>query len=149
MFLMLQEWWTHLWLNEGFATWIEYLSVDFCLPEWNIWNYYAVDHLLRAFELDSLANSHPIEVEVGNPDEINQIFDSISYCKGSGIIRMLNDYIGNASFVKGLQSYLKKYQYKNATTDNLWTELSISSEMDIGALMNTWTKNSGYPLITV
>ena len=62
---------------------------------------------------------------------------------------MLNDYIGNTSFIKGLQSYLKKYQYKNATTDNLWTELSISSEMDIGALMNTWTKNSGYPLITV
>ena len=64
-------------------------------PEWNIWNYYAVDHLTRAFELDSLENSHPIEVKVGNPDEINQIFDSISYCKGSSIIRMLNDFIGN------------------------------------------------------
>lgn len=147
--IVTMEWWTHLWLNEGFATWIEYLSVDHCLPEWNIWNYYAVDHLLRAFELDSLANSHPIEVEVGNPDEINQIFDSISYCKGSGIIRMLNDYIGNEDFVKGLQSYLKKYQYKNATTDNLWAELSISSKKDISTLMNNWTKNSGYPLITV
>jgi len=138
-----------LWLNEGFATWIEYLSIDYCIPEWGIWNYYAVDHLMRAFELDSLENSHPIEVKVGNPDEINQIFDSISYCKGSSIIRMLNDYIGNADFVSGLQSYLKKFQYMNATTDDLWRELSVSSRKNIAELMETWTKHAGYPVIEV
>ncbi len=104
---------------------------------------------MRAFELDSLENSHPIEVKVGNPDEINQIFDSISYCKGSSIIRMLNDYIGNADFVKGLQSYLKKFQYMNAATDDLWRELSNSSNKDIAGLMDSWTKHAGYPLIEI
>lgn len=92
-----------MWLNEGFATWIEYLSVDYILKDWEIWSYYAFDHLMRAFELDrllitkvlnqdsqfkyffiiSLESSHPIEINVGPPSEINQIFDSISYCKGS------------------------------------------------------------------
>jgi puromycin-sensitive aminopeptidase len=103
---------------------------------------------MRAFELDCLENSHPIEVKVGHPSEINQIFDSISYCKGSSIIRMLNNYIGE-DFVLGLQSYLKKYQYKNATTENLWDELKKYSNKEIGILMQTWTKESGYPLITV
>ncbi len=71
-----------MWLNEGFATWIEFLSVDYCLPELKIWNYYATHHLLKAFDLDSLKSSHPIEVEIKDPFEINEIFDCISYSKG-------------------------------------------------------------------
>ena len=145
----LKDWWTHLWLNEGFATWIEYLSVENCLPEWQIWNFYAVDHLMRAFELDSLESSHPIEVTVGHPSEINEIFDSISYCKGSAIIRMLNSYMGSADFVKGLQLYLKKYQYRNAQTNDLWQELDNSSNKPISQIASNWTKMAGYPLIEI
>jgi aminopeptidase N len=138
-----------LWLNEGFATWIEYLCMNHCEPHLNIWNYHATDHLLRALELDSLASSHPIEINVNDPSEINEIFDSISYCKGSCVIRMLLHYIGEESFINGLRSYLKMYQYKNARTGDLWNELERASGKPIKQLMLDWTNRAGYPLVEV
>ncbi len=89
------EWWTHLWLNEGFASWIEYLCVDHCLPELDIWTHFVTSDYCRALELDSLKNSHPIEVPVGPPSEVDEIFDAISYSKGASTIRMLHNYIGD------------------------------------------------------
>ena len=110
------EWWTHLWLNEGFASWIEYLCVDYCCPEYDIWTQFISTDYTKALELDALSNSHPIEVEVGHPSEINQIFDAISYSKGSCIIRMLHDYLGERDFRAGLNHYITSYQYANSAT---------------------------------
>jgi puromycin-sensitive aminopeptidase len=93
--LVTMEWWTHLWLNEGFATWIEYLCVDHCLPELDIWTQFVNSDYCRALDLDSLKNSHPIEVTVGSPAETDEIFDAISYSKGASTIRMLHNYIGD------------------------------------------------------
>jgi puromycin-sensitive aminopeptidase len=84
-----------LWLNEGFASWIEYLCVDHCLPELDIWTQFVNTRLTTALQLDSLKNSHPIEVPVGPPSEIDQIFDAISYSKGASSIRMLHNYVGD------------------------------------------------------
>lgn len=139
-----------MWLNEGFATYAEYVCVDACYPEWDVWNLYASDHLLRAYNLDSLASSHPIEVPVNAPAELNQIFDSISYCKGSSILRMLTDYIGPESFVNGLRSYLRRFKFGNATSDDLWDEMDKAApNMNVKRLMQVWTKKQGYPLIKV
>lgn len=113
------EWWTHLWLNEGFASWIEYLCVDYCCPEYDIWTQFASTDYTKALELDALSNSHPIEVKVGHPSEIDQIFDVISYSKGSCIIRMLHDYLGEKDFKAGLNHYLTTYQYANGATGEL------------------------------
>ena len=93
--IVTMEWWTHLWLNEGFASWIEYLCVDHCLPELDIWTHFVTSDYCRALELDSLKNSHPIEVPVGPPSEVDEIFDAISYSKGASTIRMLHNYIGD------------------------------------------------------
>ncbi|ELK01597.1 Puromycin-sensitive aminopeptidase, partial [Pteropus alecto] len=93
--LVTMEWWTHLWLNEGFASWIEYLCVDHCFPEYDIWTQFVSADYTRAQELDALDNSHPIEVSVGHPSEVDEIFDAISYSKGASVIRMLHDYIGD------------------------------------------------------
>jgi aminopeptidase N len=120
-----------------------------CEPQLNMWSYHATDHLLRALELDSLASSHAIEINVNDPYEINEIFDSISYCKGSCVIRMLRNYIGQDKFVNGLRNYLKKYQYKNACTSDLWNELERAADKPIKQLMYDWTKRAGYPLIEV
>ncbi|XP_012494689.1 PREDICTED: puromycin-sensitive aminopeptidase-like, partial [Propithecus coquereli] len=114
-----QEWWTHLWLNEGFASWIEYLCVDHCFPEYDIWTQFVSADYTRAQELDALDNSHPIEVSVGHPSEVDEIFDAISYSKGASVIRMLHDYIGDKDFKKGMNMYLTKFQQKNAATGNL------------------------------
>ncbi|XP_063815723.1 puromycin-sensitive aminopeptidase [Pseudophryne corroboree] len=147
--LVTMEWWTHLWLNEGFASWIEYLCVDHCFPEYDIWTQFVSADYTRAQELDALENSHPIEVNVGHPSEVDEIFDAISYSKGASVIRMLHDYIGDEDFRKGMNQYLTKFQEKNAATEDLWECLEHASGKPIAAVMNTWTKQMGFPLIYV
>lgn len=129
LFFHLQEWWTHLWLNEGYASFFENLGVDYISPQYNIWTQFVSERYHFALELDALKNSHPIEVlssfeilkfftfldvlstakilyyvetqvPVGHPSEISEIFDSISYNKGASVIRMLYNYIGEkVSFI--------------------------------------------------
>eukprot|EP01101_Sappina_pedata_P008253 TRINITY_DN452_c0_g2_i3.p1 TRINITY_DN452_c0_g2~~TRINITY_DN452_c0_g2_i3.p1 ORF type:complete len:626 (+),score=222.47 TRINITY_DN452_c0_g2_i3:281-2158(+) len=147
--LVTLQWWTHLWLNEGFASWIEYLCVDHCFPQWDIWTHFTYSDVVRALELDSLKSSHPIEVEVVHSSEIDEIFDTISYSKGCSVIRMLSSYLGEEAFKKGLHSYLKKFEYKNALTEDLWDSLEESSGRSVRTMMDTWIKRTGYPLVTV
>lgn len=127
--------------------------MDACFPEWQVWNLYASDHLYRAYNLDALANSHAIEVPVDSPDDIAQIFDSISYCKGSSVLRMLNDYMGVNAFLAGLRNYLKRFAFSNATSDDLWDEMdkaaAAGSKKNVKRLMQVWTKEKGYPLVKV
>ena len=101
------EWWTDLWLNEGFASWVEYLAVDHLFPEWDMWTQFITEDYLRGQALDSLSSSHPIEVEVPDPDEIRNIFDAISYNKGASVIRMLHQYLGPEDFQTGLAKVLE------------------------------------------
>jgi len=79
--LVTMEWWTHLWLNEGFASFMEYLCTDAIFPEWRIWEQFVSHDMFGAMNLDALDSSHPIEVEVGHPSEVDEIFDQISYSK--------------------------------------------------------------------
>ena len=83
------------------------------------------------------------------PEELNDIFDSISYGKGSCVIRMLNNYIGEENFIRGLRSYLAKYKYKNAVTNDLWRELGDASGQPVWEIMRPWTREEGYPLVEV
>jgi puromycin-sensitive aminopeptidase len=147
--LVTMEWWTHLWLNEGFASWIEYLCVDHCFPEYDIWTQFATGDFTRALELDALQNSHPIEVEVGHPSEVDEIFDAISYSKGASVIRMLHDYIGDEDFRKGMHAYLTRHAYKNTFTEDLWAALGEASGKPIAQIMSTWTKQMGFPVLKV
>jgi puromycin-sensitive aminopeptidase len=147
--LVTMEWWTHLWLNEGFATWIEYLCVDHTHPEYEIWTNFLSREYASAMSLDALASSHPIEVPVGPPSEVEEIFDAISYCKGSCVIRMLHEWIGQESFQKGLNTYLTTFAYKNASTGDLWAHLETASGKPVADVMSTWTQQLGYPVITV
>ncbi|KAF3852737.1 hypothetical protein F7725_006092 [Dissostichus mawsoni] len=143
----LVEWWTHLWLNEGFASWIEYLCVDHCFPEYDIWTQFVSADYTRALDLDALDSSHPIEVNVGHPSEVDEIFDAISYSKGASVIRMLHDYTGDEDFRKGMNAYLLKFQHKNACTEDLWDCLEQASGKPIAEVMSSWTKQMGFPII--
>ncbi|CAF2126464.1 unnamed protein product [Rotaria magnacalcarata] len=147
--LVTMDWWTDLWLNEGFATWIEYLAVDKCFPEFDIWTQFVADTFARFLVPDALKSSHPIEVPIGHPAEIDEIFDAISYSKGSSVIRMLHDYIGDDAFRKGLHNYLTEYSYKNTVTENLWSHLAKASNKPVNEVMSSWTLQMGYPLLTV
>lgn len=147
--LVTMEWWTHLWLNEGFASFMEYLCVDHIFPEYDIWSQFITDSYGLAMDLDSLHNSHPIEVPVNHPSEIDEIFDDISYNKGASVIRMLYNYIGDDSFRKGMKEYLTKFEYKNATTEDLWDSLEAASNKPVRRLMSGWTSQKGYPLLSL
>ncbi|CAG2116436.1 unnamed protein product, partial [Medioppia subpectinata] len=147
--LVTMDWWTDLWLKEGFATFISYLCVNHLFSEYHIWTQFVSDEYLTALNLDALHNSHPIEVPVGHPSEIIEIFDRISYDKGSAVLRMLHRYIGDEYFRKGLHLYLDQHKYGNTVTDDLWTSLQKASDRPVREVMNTWTKQKGYPVITV
>ncbi|GJQ68392.1 Psa [Trypoxylus dichotomus] len=147
--LVTMEWWTHLWLNEGYASFVEFLCVNHLFPEYDIWTQFVNDIYIRALELDCLKNSHPIEVPVGHPSEIDEIFDDISYNKGASVIRMLHHYIGDQDFRKGMNLYLTRHQYKNTFTEDLWAALEEASKKPVGAVMSTWTKQMGFPVVKV
>ncbi|RWS20189.1 puromycin-sensitive aminopeptidase-like protein, partial [Leptotrombidium deliense] len=147
--LVTMDWWTHLWLNEGFASFMEYYCVANLHPEFDMWMQFVTDVSAKAFELDGLHSSHPIEVPVGHPSEVTEIFDDISYKKGSTIIRMLHEYIGNECFSNGLSLYLKKHSYKNTVTEDLWEAFEEVSKKPVGQIMTTWTKQKGFPVVTV
>lgn len=147
--LVTMDWWTHLWLNEGYASFVEFLCVNKLFSEYEIWTQFVTDMYTRALELDCLKNSHPIEVPVGHPSEIDEIFDEISYAKGASVIRMLHHYIGDADFRRGMNIYLTRHQYKNTQTEDLWAALSEASSKPVAEVMNTWIKQMGFPVISV
>lgn len=147
--LVTMRWWTDLWLNEGFASWIEYLAVDALFPEWQMWTQFIVDEQQQAMKLDSLDNTHAIEVPVHHPDEIRTIFDAISYAKGASVIHQLHAYIGPEAFKKGMHIYLGRHAYSNTDTQDLWQALSEASKKDIKQFMHVWTSVPGYPIVQV
>ncbi|TPX47347.1 hypothetical protein SeMB42_g03352 [Synchytrium endobioticum] len=147
--LVTMKWWSDLWLNEGFATFVGWLSTDFLFSDWDVWTQFVMDDMQRAYELDALRSSHPIEVDVKNPAEISQIFDAISYSKGASVIRMLNAALGGDNFMNGVRSYLRKFAYSNAATKDLWNSLSEASGVDVASLMWPWTREMGYPMVTI
>lgn len=145
--LVTMEWWTHLWLNEGFASYIEYLAVDKLFPKWDIWTQFSTNDLGVALRLDALRHTHPIEIPVHHPDEIGEIFDEVSYSKGASIIRMLAEYIGEENFRNGLRYYLKKHSYKNTETVHLWEAFEKISKKPVAEMMQNWTGKGGYPVV--
>lgn len=147
--LVTMEWWTHLWLNEGFACFIEYLAVNELFPQWDIWTQFAATEHNAALHLDGLKSTHPIEVEVKNPSEISEIFDEVSYAKGASVIQMLSTFLGPEDFRDGLRYYLKKHAYSNAKTEDLWEAFAHVSKKPVRAIMENWTQKPGYPVVTI
>jgi puromycin-sensitive aminopeptidase len=150
--LVTMDWWDDLWLNEGFASWMEVKAVDWLYPEWGMWELFQSDDKNEALEMDSLTETHPIEVPVRDPAEINEIFDAISYTKGGSLLRMLEAALGPATFQNLLGGYFRKYAYANATTADLWRSLSdpvFDPAGGVGRAMSAWTRTPGYPYLRV
>uniref|UniRef100_A0A2N9FTL6 Alpha-aminoacylpeptide hydrolase n=1 Tax=Fagus sylvatica TaxID=28930 RepID=A0A2N9FTL6_FAGSY len=127
---------------------ISYMATDIMFPEWKIWTQF-LRQTADGLRMDALEQSHPIEVEVHLARSIEEIFDAISYKKGSAVIRMLQGFLGDDMFQKSLSSYMKSYAGKNAKTEDLWCVLSEESGLQIDSMMAGWTKKKGYPVISV
>ncbi|TBU02621.1 M1 peptidase [Hamiltosporidium magnivora] len=152
--LVTMKWWNDLWLNEGFATWAAALGVSNLsreLIDWDVWTSFISEDVEAGMSYDSLQSTHAVEVPVYDPNDINQIFDGISYSKGASLIRMLENYVGQENFRNGLKEYLNKFQYRNAITDDLWLSLSNNVEgvSEVKKLMDQWTAKEGFPYISV
>ncbi len=174
--LVTLSWWDDLWLNEGFASYMEYKGVTNYHDDWEMDEQFLTSDLHRVMDLDATINSHPIVQPVENPDQITEIFDTISYSKGASVLRMLEDFMGKEFFRIGVSRFLEKYKsvsgvvahylayysffecvyflyfrYDNAVTADLWSELSkvAPGGLNITRIMDTWTRQMGLPVLTV
>ncbi len=146
--LVTMKWWDDLWLNESFATFMSHKAMDEIRKDWDLMGYFVFLETSEAMERDSLF-THPIHVPVKSPEEIEEIFDEISYGKGASILRMIEGYIGEENFRKGVSSYLKKFSFSNAKACDLWSSLSEASGKDVNSIMEEWITHEGYPVLKV
>lgn len=146
--LVTMSWWDDLWLNEGFASWMENKSTDKLHPEWKIW-LQAAEGRETALRLDARATTHPVVQTVNNMEEANLAFDTITYQKGQEVIRMIEAYVGEVPFQTGVRAYMKKHAYDNTVSSDLWRELSAASKTPIEAIARDFTAQAGVPLIEV
>ncbi|KAL5285219.1 ENPEP.2 family protein [Megaselia abdita] len=146
--LVTMKWWNDLWLNEGFASYIEYKGVNEVHPEWKMLDQFILSDMHGVMNLDATLASHPIVQKVENPDQITELFDSITYSKGASIIRMLEDFVGPDKFKEAVTNYLTAHKYNNAVTDDLLSEIeSLGFDFNVKEVMRTWTEQMGLPVI--
>jgi puromycin-sensitive aminopeptidase len=146
--LVTMKWWNGLWLNEAFATFMEMLAVDAWKPEWRRWDSFTVSRA-AAMQVDGLQSTRPIEFPVEKPEEAAGMFDVLTYEKGASVLRMLEQYLGAERFRDGIRLYLRRHEYANAETTDLWDALEDATKKPVRALMDSWIFQPGYPLISV
>jgi len=145
--LVTMGWWDDLWLNESFATFMDFKSTDQAYPEWKVWQDFVRTSTSGAIGRDALTKTHPIMAKVHDPEEIEELFDEISYGKGASILRMIEAYIGPENFRNGVRQYLQKFRYSNASGHDLWSNLQETSGTDVGRIMEGWISQEGFPVI--
>mmetsp|Transcript_20016 Transcript_20016/g.35566 ORF Transcript_20016/g.35566 Transcript_20016/m.35566 type:complete len:936 (-) Transcript_20016:55-2862(-) len=147
--LVTMEWWSSLWLNEGFASWMESHCIASLKPEWNKWEQFVQGDQAMALKLDALVSSHPIEVPIKHAKEVEQVFDGISYLKGASVVRLIHSFLGKEHFEQGLQVYMDRHKYSNAETTDLWQAWEDVSKKPVQKVMASWTDQMGFPVIVV
>jgi len=151
--LVTMQWWDDIWLNEGFATWMEGKPVDAWKPDWNA----GLDEVsagnilttLGALNVDSLATTRAIQQPAETPDQIQELFDGIAYGKTAAVLRMLESYLGPENFRAGVNKYLNEHAYGNSTADDFWSTLAKVSKKPVDSIMPTFVKQPGVPMISV
>ena len=146
--LVTMKWWDGIWLNEAFASLMEVIAADNKYPEFKLWNEMNLSRS-AGFAIDSLENSRPIEFEVATPEEAEEMFDVLTYEKGSTVLRMFEVFIGEEVFQKGVQEYLNKFKYDNTNSSDLWDSLSKASGQPLNEMLPYWIKKEGYPSVSI
>lgn len=147
--LVTMKWWDDVWLNESFATFMEAKALDRLHPEWDPWRDFLRNDTFRSLNSDALSSTHPIQARVKTVEEIGSLFDAISYGKGAAVLRMLESYVGEAAFRKGVSAYLRKFSYSNASGEDLWTSLAKASGLPVTRVAKAWITKPGFPLVRV
>jgi len=146
--LVTMKWWNGIWLNEAFATFMEMLAVDAWKPEWKRWDSFGASRA-AAMAVDALKSTRSIEYTVLSPEDCRSMFDVLTYEKGAAVLRMLEQYLGGEEFRKGISLYLKKHQYANTETGDLWDALQEATNEPVRKLMDSWIFQQGFPVVSV
>ncbi len=146
--LVTMEWWNGIWLNEAFATFMAAMCTDAFNPEWRRWDQFGLERS-AAFDVDSLQKTRPIEYEVKSPADADGMFDLLTYEKGGSVLRMLEQHLGPDRFRDGIRHYLKKHEYANTETSDLWDALEEVTGEPVRSTMDAWIYQRGYPLVNV
>ena len=144
--LVTMKWWDDVWLNEGFATWMSFKPVEAYRPQWNLATE-RVQSATEAMAADSLPSTHPIQQHAETPDQIKELFDAITYNKTAAVLGMVEGYVGRDAFRKGINSYLQKYAYQNASAADFWSEIARVSHKPADRIMAAFVQQPGVPLI--
>ncbi|XP_045768463.1 glutamyl aminopeptidase isoform X2 [Maniola jurtina] len=152
--LVTMKWWDEVWLNEGFASYMQVKSLNAIEPSWTMLDQFLTRTLHSVLVTDAKLSSHPIVQTVETPDQITAIFDAISYNKGASVLRMLEGFIGEENFRRGVSDYLKTYEFGNTVTQDLLSSMEPYFKKDypdlsLSYIMDTWTRQMGYPLLSV
>jgi puromycin-sensitive aminopeptidase len=145
--LVTMRWWNGIWLNEAFATFMELVCVDAFRPEWDRWALHARSRSV-AFDIDALDSTRPIEYPVHSPNEANGMFDTLTYIKGASVLRMLEQYLRPEGFREGIRRYLALHTHGNTETSDLWDALEAATGEPVGASMDSWIWQGGFPLVS-
>ena len=146
--LVTMKWWDDIWLNEGFATWMENKAVAAWKPEWHL-ELDDAEGTTGTLGVDALKNTRPIHQAAETPAQIQELFDGIAYGKAASVLRMLEAYLGPETFRAGVDTYLKQHAYGNATADDFWKTLAQVSKKPVDQIMPTFVKQPGAPSISV
>src|SRR4051812_9256191 len=144
--LVTMAWWDDLWLNEGFASWMQVRAAEHFYPQWQTWlNGYGQKQFAMA--LDARRTSHPVRQPVADASEAMAAFDGITYNKGQALIRMLENYLGEQAFRDGIRNYMAAHAYGNTTTADLWRALEGAAGKPVTGVAASFTEQDGVPLI--
>ena len=146
--LVTMRWWDDLWLNEGFATWMSSKPLEAWKPEWNM-QLQNVQFTAESMGADSLVNTHPIHQPAETPEQILELADAITYGKTAAVLRMLESYLGPETFRSGVNAYLQKHAYANATAADFWEAQTQVSRKPVDKLMPTFIEQPGPPLVSI
>jgi aminopeptidase N len=144
--IVTMAWWDDLWLNEGFASWMETKTTDHFNPGWHAL-LTRVNGRELAMNLDSFATTHPVVQEIRTVSETNQAFDAIAYQKGEAVISMLEAYAGEDVWRQGLRSYMAEHQYSNTVSDDLWRAVENAGATGLTDIAHDFTRQPGVPLV--
>ena len=147
--LVTMRWWNGIWLNEAFATFMEMKATAAYRPEWKRWLEFVAVERPWAFKVDELAGTRPVEYEVRSPEDAEGMFDALTYGKGSAVLRMMEQHVGEEAFRGGVGAYLRAHAYANTETEDLWRSLDEASGWPVGDIMDTWVLQGGYPRVSV
>lgn len=147
--LVTMRWWDDLWLNESFATYMGYKMTDRLRPDWDMPSVFLRDETFVALNLDAVRLTHPVQAHVKRVEDVSHNFDAISYNKGGSILRMLESYVGEEAFRKGVSNYLKKFSFSNASGEDLWRSLGAASNLPVTRVAKEWLTRPGFPVVKV